>query len=207
MTVEYTGQNGDTFSMIVKPNATKGGILEAASNIDATGSPQKTALGDGSYKYTWTITNEVDNTNVTVKQTIKPINFFAEVIQNGAEPYPPYLSSAANDAMTVSGDNYQISFLINDVPAPTSTSVKITLDKRLLPAGARVETKADAYKENTTTNVTTDTNYLYQVEILDGNVVANVPTTVRGFAQVKVPVPEHFVLDVAETNKYLMHTS
>ena len=207
MTVEYTGQNGDTFSMIVKPNATKGGILEAASNIDATGSPQKTALGDGSYKYTWTITNAVDNTNMTVKQTIKPINFFAEVIQNGAEPYPPYLSSAANDAMTVSGDNYQISFLINDVPAPTNTNVKITLDKRLLPAGARVETKADAYKENTTTNVTTDTNYLYQVEILDGNVVANVPTTVRGLAQVKVPVPEHFVLDVAETNKYLMHTS
>lgn len=207
MTVEYTGQNGDTFSMIVKPNATKGGILEAAGNLDATGSPQKTALGDGSYKYTWTITNVADNTNVTVKQTIKPINFFAEVIQNSAEPYPPYLSSAANDGMTVSGDNYQISFLINDVKAPTDTNVKITLDKRLLPVGAKVETKADAYKENTTTNVTTDTNYLYQVEILDNNVVTNVPTTVRGLTQVKVPVPEHFVLDEAETNKYLMNTS
>ncbi len=207
MTFEYTGQNGDTFSMIVKPNAAKGGELGLAANLDATGSPQKTALGDGSYKYTWTITGGAANTNVTVKQTVKSINIFTEELRNSADAYQPYLNSSLNNDLLVSGDNYQISFLINDVPAPTSSNVKIILEKRLNITGAKVGTKADAYVTDGKTNVTVDTNYVYEVTTINEALLAGTVPAVRGLATVQVPVPENFILDENETSKYLMHTS
>ena len=207
MTFEYTGQNGDTFSMIVKPNAAKGGELGLAANLDATGSPQKTALGDGSYKYTWTITGGAANTNVTVKQTVKSSNIFTEELRNSAEAYQPYLNSSLNNDLLVSGDNYQISFLINDVPAPTSSNIKIILEKRLNVTGAKVETKADAYVTDGKTNVTVDTNYVYEVTTINDSLLAGTVPAVRGLATVQVPVPENFILDADETSKYLMHTS
>ena len=184
MTFEYTGQNGDTFSMVIKPNAANGGDLGLAANLDATGSPQKTALGDGSYKYTWTITGGAANTNVTVKQTVKPINIFAEELRNSADAYQPYLNSSLNNDTLVSGDNYQISFLINDVPAPTSSNVKLILEKRLNVTGAKVETKADAYVTDGKTNVTVDTNYVYEVTTINDSLLAGTVPAVRGLAKV-----------------------
>ncbi|MEY8662496.1 KxYKxGKxW signal peptide domain-containing protein, partial [Ligilactobacillus faecis] len=203
MNISYTGKNNDTFSMIITPSAAKNGNLSAAQALRPTGTPTVVALANGAYKYTWTISGVADNASATVTQTIPPLNFFSEEARIVADQYWPYVGSSASEDMLVSGDNYLISFLINEQPVSASSNVKIVLAKQVNVTGAEVSTKADAVNDAGQTTVTVDTNYVYTVDTLETPLIAGKKPTARGYVKLQIPVPEHFLLDTDATVKYL----
>lgn len=135
MTVTYTGNKGDTFTMVVTPSNSQ---LTGFNNYAPTGSPQIEKLADGTIKYTWTIGGSAETS--TVKQELPAAgSLFYESNDSANDPYPPYQGSAGGDAtILATGDYYQIDFLINGLKVPAKTSAKIVLEKEFAVTSSNV---------------------------------------------------------------------
>ncbi|MDE6377089.1 MAG: hypothetical protein K2L20_08080, partial [Ligilactobacillus sp.] len=207
MTISYTGRNGDTFSMLVVPgeNTSSDVYSNPAYNMRPSGNPKKEQK-DGGYLLTWTITDAPENVSVTRTQTIPAVRFFydAPAIEGN---YEPYYSVASSDILK-SGASYIFKFFINGQEAPTDTTVKFIADKVLTIAGTNITTDSNASVQNSKTNKTTDTNYVYTLKTsLKPLVGARTPWIKTVALNYSVPVPKHFLLDVDATTEYLTKTT
>ena len=198
MTVTYTGNKGDTFTMVVTPSNSQ---LTGFNNYAPTGSPQIEKLADGTIKYTWTIGGSAETS--TVKQELPAAgSLFYESNASANDPYPPYQGSAGGDAtILATGDYYQIDFLINGLKAPAETSAKIVLEKEFAVTSSNVTDFIDSgNKINGVSQVNPDTNYLYKTTLTKD--AATYSLRLKEY-YLEIPVPEHFVLDEDETQKML----
>ncbi|WP_056957206.1 mucin-binding protein [Ligilactobacillus apodemi] len=198
MTVTYTGNKGDTFTMVVTPSNSQ---LTGFNNYAPTGSPQIEKLADGTIKYTWTIGGSAETS--TVKQELPAAgSLFYESNASANDPYPPYQGSSGGDAtILATGDYYQIDFLINGLKAPAETSAKIVLEKEFAVTSSNVIDFIDSgNKINGVSQVNPDTNYLYKTTLTKD--AATYSLRLKEY-YLEIPVPEHFVLDEDETQKML----
>ena len=211
MTVTYTGKNGDTFSMRVVPgeNTASDYYNNPGYEMRPSGNPIKEGK-DGSYLFTWTITDAPENVSVARTQTIPAVPFFRENTSVEGN-YKPYFSGS-DSGILKPGASYSLKFFINGQAAPADTTVKFVADKILKIKRTEIDTDSDASSTfpigKKTANKTTDTNYVYQVKVgLTPLVSGRSPYVKTAALNYSVPVPEHFLLDVDATTEYLNKTT
>ncbi|MEE5988574.1 hypothetical protein L1O48_07630, partial [Ligilactobacillus equi] len=226
MRVKYFAKKGDKVTMIITPN-TKGmgyssnnlngsfGVNKNGIATNVTGNPtvEKVQRSDGTWQYalTWTVMDGSEGATQEYTQTLPPLDWFQEYSYvYKMEAVKPYANQGTiYRALSSTGDNYTISFLITDKEGNSGiyqkgqTTVTLKKDGYITDASVSPETGA-SYKGGGIL-ATSDTNYLYHVNYNTNVDKAN--SYYFSSLHFEVQVPEHFVLDQAATEEYLKNNS
>ena len=199
LTISYTGQKGDTFSMVVSPKDFVGESRDIGDSMAPTGSPKKTRKDGNVTVFTWTMNDIADNVTATKTQTIPAVSFFWEDPLKSYEAYPPYMVGADTRAtMLRGGEKIEIKFLVNGQEAPSSTTTSIVLEKAIKIADINVTNIVNSNNNKRTT----DENYTYKVVLkYEKNI------RMQGYFKLNIPVPEHFLLDEQATKDFLKNNA